>query len=208
LRVLSVQEDVFSQLVQSRTRLRILDLLSRRGRTLRELSSLTGISVQGVLRHLEDMKKLGLVEEKKIKAKKLSARRIYLLTGLHVNDFSLNDLAVIRAGSPSRSSGNPRLTFEQLEDTSAEILVRRRAIKQQVKRLAKMIEEVSEEEAGLVQAIETMGLDDEDRVVLETAFTEDTLEEAEELLRRTQGVSDASETIEKAMNKARRIAKK
>ena len=49
---MQMDETKLGEVVSSKARLIIADLVSRRPRTLRELSQVTGISVQGVLKHL------------------------------------------------------------------------------------------------------------------------------------------------------------
>jgi predicted transcriptional regulator len=207
LRLSYVRDQVFSQLLQSRTRLKILSLLSRRPRTLRELSHFTGISVQGVLRHLDSLKELGFIEERKIRTKRLPVRRLYALTGVHVDDFSSGDLAVVWAAPPVKHLVKSKITFDDLETTAGELLIQRRVIKQRARRLARMIGALSDEESDLVRGIEALGLDEEEQLVLGTVLTEDTTEDAVELLS-GQGLKNSKELIEKVLRRVRSAAKK
>lgn len=203
----TVEDDLASQSIFSRTKLRILDLLSRRPRTLRELSNLTGISIQGVVRHLESLKKLGIIGERRITSKELPARKIYFLARVRINDFSVGNLTVVRSAKTRRATTS-KLGAEELEDLASELLVRRRQIRERVNRLARMIDQFTDDEVRLVGSIEAMDLSDEERLILETAFTEDTLQEAENILSKSQGMPNASKSMNKAMAKARSLAKK
>jgi len=207
-RRMTPRPDLTAEVLSSKTRLRILDLLSRRPRTLRELASSTGISVQGVLRHLEAMIGSGLIEEKDFRGNEFPVRKIYSLKGAHVSDFSAGNLTVVRAeqihGVQSQGSVRP----EELEMLSGDLLVRRRRIRQKAKRLARMIDELAEDEVRLIRSIDAMNLKDDEKLVIQTVFTEETLQDAENSLSKVQGLPGARRSIDRALAKARSIAKK
>ena len=205
---LQVENGFFSKAMSSKTRLRILDLLSKRPRTLRELAGSTGISVQGVLRHLEVLNRLGLIEETRINSKELTARKLYHLRDAHFNDFSVGDIIIVRAAKMHHQGPRAMLTVEDMEDLAGDLLIRRRRIKEKAKRLARMIGELTEDEIRLVESIEGMNLSDKESLILETAFTEETLQDAEHVLSKVQGLVNARTSIDRALSKARRIAKK
>ena len=160
------------------------------------------------MRHLEALKRLGLTEEHRVHAENLPIRKLYALRGLRVNDFSYGGLKVVSVGRPRTGQTQGKTTTATLETMAKDLLVRRREIRQRVKRLARAIEEFSEEEAEVVERVEAMDLSQEDRLVLETVFTEETVEEAEELLTRSHQVRNSRQLIEGAMSRARRNDKK
>jgi predicted transcriptional regulator len=194
--------------LSSRTRTLVVDLLSKRPRTLRELSILSGISVQGVLRHLESLMKINLVAARTVRTEKLPARKIYYLKGFHFDDFSVGDLTVVRSSRRRTSRSQPVATIDELEDLAADLIVRRRRIREKAKRLSRMIEELAEDQSRLVESIEAMDLSDEERMILLTVFTEETLQDAEESLSKVQGMRDARGSVDRLVMKVRGNAKK
>jgi len=195
--------ELFSTITSSPTKLRIANLLSVRPRTLRELADLSGISVQGVLRHLNELDEMDLLSETTIKGSKMSTRKLYSLKESRVRDFSVGGLTIVKVTEKPRvmKSQGGQATVESM---ASEILVGRRRVKDKARRLARTIDELMEDEDRLIQAIEDMKLDDEDRIVMQTLFTEDTLDEAERILSRIQGLPDARRSIDKALAEAKR----
>jgi DNA-binding transcriptional ArsR family regulator len=205
---LDIIDGPFVEPLSSPTRLRILDLLSKRPRTLRELAKLTGISVQGVDRHLENLRKMGVLKEREIRSDELSARKEYYLEGAHFSDFSVGDLAIVKASRARRPELTRGFSGNELESFASDISIRRRQIKERAKRLARMIDELSEDELRLVAMIDAMGLNNEERLIVETVFTEETLQDAKDLLTKVQGLPASTRSIEKALSKARQIVVK
>jgi len=203
--VCPVEKALLENVTSSRTRLRILSLMSQRPRTLRELAKLTDISVQGVLRHLKALDEMGLVQERTISSKEFPTRKLYSVKGVRVDDFSVEDLMVVKASKRSPVGSAQELPAEGFEKLAGEILLDRRRIKDKAKRLARMIEGLAESETRLMKAIADLKLADDERLVLQTVFTEETLQEAEEILSRVQGLQNARRSIDKALAKARRI---
>ncbi len=193
-------------IISSATRLRIADLLSTRPRTLKELSYLTGVSVQGVLKHLSKLEGLGLIEEKKVVVG--GVRKVYSLRGFSIGDFSVGDLTVVkksRSAPTIITSEKPALDLEYLaEDT---MLLRRR-IRDQTRKLGRMIDDMVENEGKLKALIASLRLSDEERLVIQTAFTEESLEDAVKAIARNLGIREGRRSIDKALAKAKRIDKK
>ena len=187
-------------LMSSQTRLLIAETLSKRPRTLRELSKLTRLSVPGVLRHLEAMGKAGFIREEKLATRALPVRKMYSLKGIKVMDFSVGDTSIFRVTSDSTSKGR---TPEDPELLSMEILVGRRAIREKARRLARSIDGLAETEGMLQRAIGGMNLTDIERLILEVVLTEETVEEGVRALSRFYGIEDRR-SIDKALAKAKR----
>ena len=102
-------------------------------------------------------------------------------------------------------SSNP---VEELESLATDALVQKSRIRDQAKKLGRMIDELVSTEARIGEIARAVGADDENRLLLQIAFTEESLEDAEKLLKEQYGVVDARRSLEKAISKARRVAKK
>jgi DNA-binding transcriptional ArsR family regulator len=197
-----------AEILSSKSRLRIADLLSTRPRTLKELADRTGVSVQAVLKHLEKLDSLGMLEKRKVAGRDLSVRRLYALKGFHVGDFSAEGLTVvsIREGGPLPYHGTD--PAGDLEKIAEDVLVQRRRVRDQARRLGRSISELTGYEERLAGLIEALGLEDPERLVIQTAFTEETLGDAERELRKVHGIDDPRRSIARALAKARRSVKK
>lgn len=189
-------------LLSSQTRLRIAELISRRPRTLRELAVLTRLSVPGVIRHIDALSKVGLVREEWVAAKALPARKVYSLKGMKVMDFSVNDLTIFKVAISK--GGRREKGARDIESQAMDILVTRRRIMERARRLARSIDDLEDQEEMLAKGIDDLGLTDEERLILLTIFTEDTVEDGERVLARIQGMKDARRSIDKALTKVKR----
>ncbi len=173
-------ERALSEIVSSRSRLRIASLLSVRPRTLAELAQLTGMSVQGVLKHLSKLKELGILEEAPFAA--VGARKVYSLKGFDVGDFSSEGLTVVKMSRRATAKPEEKRPLRELEYISEDSLLLRRRIRNQSRRLGRMIDELFENEAALRATLGSLKLTDEERIILQTVFAEETLEDARKSL--------------------------
>ncbi len=198
--------DQLGDVLSSKARLRIVGALAIRSRTLGELGAATGISVQGVLRHLKRLEELGLVEESKLLARAPKARRVYSAKGVLLGDYSTGDMVAVKATEklPAR---DPQSKDFDIERRSGDILVQRRRIRDDFRRLGKMIDELTDDQEAMMSALVAMELSDEERLVLEVIFTEDTLEDGVRALSKYYGIEDRR-SIDKALAKVARIARK
>jgi DNA-binding transcriptional ArsR family regulator len=185
-----VNPDQLSEVLSSRVRLKIEDALSLRPRTLNELASITGISVQGVLRHLNRLEELDLVEERKVSAKSPKARRVYAAKGATFGDYSTGSLTVVKATEKWPSDKRNQREGQNLEKMAGELLIQRRAIRDGAKRLGRMIDGLADDQEALASTLEAMRLSDEERLILEVLLTEETLEEGIRVLSRYYGFED------------------
>jgi len=176
--------------------LKIEDALSLRPRTLGELANLTGISVQGVLRHLSRLEELGLVEQRKVKSPR--ARRVYFAKGAKVGDYSTGGLTVVKATESWPSGGRGRRGTIGLEGMAGELMLQRRRIKDEVRRLGRMIDDLADGQETLSTTLGAMKLSDEERLMLEVLFTEETVEEGIRVLASYYGFEDRR-SIDKAL---------
>jgi predicted transcriptional regulator len=190
------------------SRLTIADLLSRRPRTLKELADKTGISMQGVLKHLDKLESLGILEKRSISGAEISARKLYSIKKVHVEDFSTGDLTIVnfsKEGPPTQTSRSP---MKDLEALAFDSIVLRRQIKEKARRLQRSIGRLAENEEKLKSIVESLDLDDGERLILQTAYTEETLDDAEKSIRATHNITDPRRSIDRVISKANRNVKK
>lgn len=195
--------DDLSEVLSSRARVKIEDAVSLRPRTLGELAAITGISVQGVLRHLKILAKLGLVEERKISSKAPKARRVYAARGTSLGDYSSGGLVVVKATERVPTQRRVRRQRQDLERMSGELLIQRRRIRDEAKKLARMIDELVDSQQALAFALGGLKLDDEGRLILEVLLTEETASDGLKALSRYYGLDDRR-SIDKALAEAKR----
>jgi DNA-binding Lrp family transcriptional regulator len=198
----------FQEVISSTPRLLIADLVSTRPRTLKELADVTGMSVQGVLKHLSRLKTLGVVQEKGIRGSNLGVRKVFSTNRFRIGDFSAGDLRVVKL---SRTQKPPparvKNVYNELESIAEETLVQRRRIREQVRRLGRMIDEIVEDETRLSTLVESLPLEDDERLILHVIFTEESLEQAERLLTERYGLKDARSAIDGVLRRVRGFAK-
>jgi len=194
--------DALDEVLSSKARLRIEDALSIRPRTLRELASVTGISVQGVLRHLRRLMELGLVEERRLPVRTLKARAVYAAKGVLIGDYSTSGLTVVRPTErlPPRLA---RGRAQDLEGTAGEVLVLRLRVRDQARKLGRMIDDLVDEQEALRTGLDGLELDAQERLILEVLLTEETLQDGLKMLSRYYGIEDRR-SIDKALAKAKR----
>ncbi len=197
-----MDQDQLSEVLSSKVKLRIESALAVRPRTLGELASFTGITVQGVLRHLKRLQEVGLVEERKVPATASKARRVYAAKSSALGDFSAGSLVVVKGTEKWPSEGEGRRMAGDVERMAGEILLQRRRVRDAARRLGRMIDELSDEQEALAASLDLMPLSAEERLVLEVILTEETLEEGVTVLSRYYGIEDRR-SIDKALAKAR-----
>jgi predicted transcriptional regulator len=203
-----VNQKAMEEVVSSKARLRMADLISVRPRALRELADLTGMSVQGVLKHLARMKSLGIVSETKVNGGSLPVRKVYAIKGVRIGDFSHGDLTVVKVTSASERSAQSDDPIGELESLAADALVQRRRIRDQTRRLGRMIDELENTQSRIGGLVGGLGSADEDRLLLHAAFTEESLEDAERSLAEHYGLREPKRALEKALSRARKLGKK
>jgi predicted transcriptional regulator len=200
-----MDEHAFGELVSSRARLRIAHLVSLRPRGLRELSSLTLISVQAVLKHLAKLEELGVVKEMKVEGGG-AVRKVYAPGRIIVQDFSQPGMMVVKADERPGRVRSRLHAADALEALSEDALMQRRRVRDSSRRLARLIGDLFETEAALMNGIESLGLSPMETLVLATYFTEDSAEEAERVMARDLGLRDPARALDAALAKAKRHA--
>jgi predicted ArsR family transcriptional regulator len=193
---------MIDEVLASRARLKIADAVSVRPRTLTELADMTGISVQGVLKHLKRLVQLGMVEERKAPASASKARRVYAARGALVGDYSAKDLAIVRLSKSSQKERGRRASHQNLESLAADLLFQQRRIRDEARKLGRMIDRLVEEEELLKGELEGGSFTDDERLILQALLTEETIEDGVRVLSRYYGIEDRR-SIDKALTKAR-----
>jgi predicted ArsR family transcriptional regulator len=198
-----VPADLMEEVLSPRARLRIVDAVSVRPRTLRELSHITGISVQGVLRHLKRLAELGAVEERPLPKLAPKARTVYAATSVRVRDFSTPGFTVVRSTvRRPETRGGERV--RDLERAAGDLLILRRRIGEATRKLGRLIDEAAEEEERLAAAVRSLPLSQAEKLMVEVALTEDTLEDGLGVLSKYYGIGDRR-SIERALAQADRV---
>ena len=198
--------DVMEEVLSSRARLKIMDAVSLRPRTLGELSDLAGISVQGVLRHLKRLAELGLVEERSLSRVAPKARLVYGARAARLRDYSAGAFAVVKlTEEPVGKRGGRK--FRDLESAAGDQILLRRRVREETRKLGRMIDGAADEQDDLAAVIRALPLPPADRLVLEVVLTEDTLEDGERVLSRYYGIGDRT-SIESVLAKAKAIVGK
>jgi DNA-binding Lrp family transcriptional regulator len=200
--------DLLSEILSSPNSLGIAALVSIRPRTQSELAELTGVSVPGVLKHLKRLEKLGLVQQSTLDSRLFRVRRVYTSRGISVGDFSRGDIRVVRllrnpeAGPPSGDS------MRTLESLAEDLIIQRRRIREQVRKLSRMIDDLLEDQARISRTAEETGRGVDERLILGTIFTEESVSDAERVLARHYGLKGGRRSIERVLAESRKIAKK
>lgn len=204
-----MDSDTLEGITSSRVRLRIASLLSTRPRTLKELSRLTGISVQGVLKHMEKLGKMGILEEERVGSASVPARKVYTLVGVHVGDFSLDDVIIVKASKKEGSAEAPgKDVYSELESLAEDALILRRRIRDQARKLSRMIDELVQDESRLNALIESLGYGEAEKLILYAMFTEESLEDAAKVLRLHYGEPDPEKRIGEMVARLRQNGKR
>jgi predicted ArsR family transcriptional regulator len=198
---------MIGEVFASGARLKIADAVSVRPRTLTELSDLTGISVQGVLKHLKRLVQLGLVEERKAPPTASKARRVYVARNAFVGDYSAKDLSIVKLSKATRTEKRRQARNQDLESMAGDLVVQQRRIRDEAKKLGKMIDRLVEEEELLNGALESGTFTDDERLILQALLTEETIEDGVRVLSKYYGIEDRR-SIDKALTKARHSVSK
>lgn len=203
-----MQSDAALELLTSANSLKIAALVSVRPRTLSELAELTGISIQGALKHIKKLERLGLARGEKISGKDLGVRKVYSASALSVGDFSSGDLKIVKVSKRVVAEMVEKDPLGRMEFLAEEALVQRRRIRDEARRLGRLIDDLVEDERRLQAALDSINLDDDSRLILHTMFTEETAADGERVLTKHFGMKGGRRSIDEALAKARYIAKK
>jgi predicted transcriptional regulator len=192
-------------IASSRARLKIANLLSSRPATLSELSVLTDMSVQGVLKHLKKLSEEGILEEEKMQGGKyLRQRKLYFIESKKIADYSEGELLVATIG---RSAKEPPMkvkdAYEELDWLSQDIVMMGRRARELSQRMRRVLEEVIEDEERIGALIDGLALSPEEKQIAYLIFAEDTPEHARAILRDHYGCRDPEAAMKAVAAKVR-----
>lgn len=193
---LSVQPTVdlvdIEEIASSKLRLKIANLLSSRPATLSELSALTGISVQGVLKHLGKISEQGLLKQENMKGGKyLKQRKLYSIERRKIADYSEGDLLVAAAGvSVKEASRKVKDAYDELDWLAKDVIILRSRARDLSHRMQRVLEEVTEDEARISSLIAGLALAEDEKQIAYLIFTEDVPERVAAILSDYYGCSD------------------
>jgi predicted ArsR family transcriptional regulator len=197
------------EIANSRARLTIASLISSRPRTLGELAETTGISVQGVLKHLKKLSDSGMLKVKNIPAGRyLRPRKLYYIDTRRVADYSRGDMIVATLGdgrdgslSDQTGSGDP---YAELDRLAQDIIILRRRARELSIRMKRMTEEVTENESRIARLIEGLSLTPEEKQIAYLIFGDDRPEQARRILEEHYGCHNPEAAIRDVADKIRR----
>lgn len=180
------------EFASSAVRLNIASILSSRPATLSELAAATGISVQGVLKHLNKLSRAGVLEEKTMsRGRYLRSRKLYSLKGRRVADYSEGDLLVATLG---RAPEEPILrvgdAYQELDSLAQDVIILRRRARELSQRMRRVLEEITEDDGRMGGVIEGLGLLPDEQQIAYLIFAEDAPENARATLREHYGCDD------------------
>jgi predicted transcriptional regulator len=164
--------------------------------------------MQAVLKHLDKLDSLGVIEKRSVSGGEIPARKLYAIKGIHVEDFSVGDLTIVNLSKENPTPTQSRNPVKDLESLAVEDIVLRRQIRERARRLQRSIGRLVENEKRLLSIVDGLNLDDGERLILQTAFTEETLDEAEKVLRTTHDIAEPRRSIDRTISKASRNVKR
>jgi len=199
--ILATIEDI----ANSRVRLTIASLISSRPRTLGELAETTGISVQGVLKHLNRLSESGLLKTKNLPSGRyLRPRKLYYIEDRRVANYSEGEMIVATLGDQGRAgeleTDDP---YGELDRLAQDIIVMRRRARELSERMKRMIEEVTENESRIARLIDGMDLSSEEKQIASLIFGDDVPEQARRILREHYGCKDPERAIQDVVERIR-----
>ena len=186
-------------------RLSIAELLSVRPRPLSELAEKTGISVQGVLKHLRKIADTGALKETELRGNKfLGIRKVYSLQSARVGSYSWDELMIAHFSGQPTSPERPRAgDLPELESIAVDIILQRRRIGNLAKRMERLIVELESSQERLEQEIRMHGMNGELELIALALFTEPSIQEAKEVLSKHYACSRPGEAIAAALGNLR-----
>ena len=196
--------DTLPEVTSSRSRLKIADLVSGRPCSLRELARSTGISMQGVLKHLKKLESLGLAEERTVRGPDLAVRKVYVARGVRLRDFSTGDMTLVKLSEEPLMDTTDKGRSLNLEGLAEETILQRRRVKEHARRLGRMIDDLVENESRVRSTLEqTKNLTDTERLVLQVLFSEETMEDGERVLLDEFGLKGGADSMARVLSKVR-----
>jgi predicted transcriptional regulator len=203
------------EIASSRARLTIASLLSSRPRTLGELAAVTGMSVQGVLKHLKKLADAGILKEWTMpRGRHLRPRKLYFIVSRKVADYSQNDVLVATLGgvrpvelSQEAGASGARKAYEELDSLAQDVIILRRRVRELARKTSRMVDEVVDSESRITALIGALDLTEEEKQIAYLIFGEDGPDRARAILREHYGCSDPEAAINDVVRRIRRERK-
>lgn len=190
-------------IANSRVRLTIASAISSRPRTLGELAEVTGISVQGVLKHLNRLSESGILKTRSLPSGRyLRPRKLYFIDSRRVANYSEGEMIVATLGE---QTGSRELRVEdpyaELDGLAQDVIVMRRRARELSARMKRMIDEVTENESRIALLIEGLRLSPEEKQIARLIFGDDGPEQARRILREYYGCQNPESAIQDVVEK-------
>jgi predicted transcriptional regulator len=199
------------EIASSRARLTIASLLSSRPRTLGELAEATGMSVQGVLKHLRKLDDAGILKEWTMpRGTHLRPRKLYFVEGRKVADYSQDGVIVATLGD-ARAGGNVRGektavaggSYDELDALAQDVMILRRRVRELSRKTSRMVDQVVDAETRITELVGALDLTEEERQIAYLIFGEDEPERARAILKEHYGCPDPEAAIRDVVRKIR-----
>lgn len=196
---------IIEEIASSRARLTIASLLSSRPRTLGELAESTGISVQGVLKHLNVISRSGILKTRSLpRGRFLRPRKLYFIDARRVADYSEGDMIVAAVGAERTETPNVADDpSAELDGLAQDVILMRRRVRDLSERMKRMIEETTDDETRITRLIEGLALTPDERQIAYLLFGDDRPEKVRRILRQHYGCSDPEGAIRAVTEKLR-----
>lgn len=146
------------EIIGSGTRLRLLELLCTRARSLNELASNLGVTQQAVMKHLTMLERSGLVQQ--IQAdKKSRVRKVYTLGGsLSIGYVFRDNILCLYIGSNGHSPKSAGNVLELLKSIEYERSLLRMRAKVLANRLRSLVEQDLKKQAEIRNIVKNLKL--------------------------------------------------
>lgn len=172
-------------IIGSGTRLRLLELLCVRARSLNELASNLGVTQQAILKHLHMLEQLDLVQEINV-GRKSRVRKIYALSRpLSMGYVFRDNILCLFVGSNGKSIKSAGNVMELLKQTEYERSLLHMRAKLLANRLRSLVEEDLEKQAEIRNSIKNLKLSPIQEIALQCSNminSERQLEQASKVL--------------------------
>lgn len=198
------------EIASSRARLTIASLISSRPRSLSELAEVTGISVQGALKHLKKLSEAGILEEENMpQGEYLRPRKLYFIRSRKVEDYSQEDVLIATLGRAELEEGSElgrtnRNVYQQLDELAQDVIVSRRRVRELSKRMQRLIEELADAESRVSALISSLDLTRDEKQIAYLIFGDDPPERVSAILREHYGCTDPAAAIREVSQKIRK----
>lgn len=175
-----VDFDQLLGIIGSGTRLRLLELLCVRARSLSELASDLGVTQQAIMKHIAMLERNGLVQQIKV-GKKSRVRKVYALSGpLSMGYVFRDNILCLYIGSNGHSAKSASNILELLKNVEYERSLLRIRTKVLANRLRSLVEEDLNKQAEIHNTVKNLKLSPIQAVALLCSSTIDSEKQFEQ----------------------------